>query len=252
MSDQPGFEVVPVDGAPPIDRVIAGFAGADLSALTAVDYLLDTYDTVPIANIRTKGLPDVAVVRDGIPHHPMRVYGLPELDVTILSSEVFVPVSLADRFTDALASWLDVADVSSFTLVHGAEFPHQETEHVPFLAATDAFRDTIGSMDVDRLPRGMLDGIAGEVLLRGQDGDLPPMAVVVTPAHLPGPDVEAALSLLDGISSLHGLSIDDTELHERSDRLREYYQGVADRMQAIREADGTATTRDFPEDRMYM
>lgn len=98
----------------------------------------------------------------------------------------------------------------------------------------------------------MLDGIAGEALLRGLDDTFPPSGVIVTPAHLPGPDFSGALALLSGLATVHGLAIDDAALRERSEQLREYYEGLVDRMQTLQESDATAANRDFPEDRMYM
>jgi uncharacterized protein len=59
------------------------------------------------------------------------------------------------------------------------------------------------------------------------------MGVLITPPHPPGPD------------------LDPTELRERSDRLREHYRELAERVAAVRESDGSMGG-DYPEGRMYM
>lgn len=252
MNDMPGFEVVPVEGEATHETVIAGIGGPDLAGLTAVDYLLGEYESTRIASIRTRGLPDVAAVTDGIPRHPVRLHRIDPLELSVLVSEVFIPVSLADRFADAIAAWLGQTEIASVTLLYGAQFPHGEAQHVPFLAAPERYRTRVGEVPLEPLSSGLLDGIAGELLLRGMEDGFPDSGVIVTPAHLPGPDVEAALRLLDGLARLHDVAIDTTDLETRWEQLRDYYEGIAERMQAIQEADGTATTRDFPEDRMYM
>lgn len=129
MNETPGFEVVPTNGVSPREHVVAGFASPDLAALTAVDYLIDTHEATRVAAIRTRGLPDVATITDGQPRHPIRGYTIDALDVTVLVAEVFVPVSLADQFATALGEWLESGDVSSFTLLHGGQFPHSEEQH---------------------------------------------------------------------------------------------------------------------------
>lgn len=252
MDETPGFEVVPIDGGRPHETLVAGIASRDLAGLTAVDYLVDTYESTPVAAARTRGLPDIATITDGLPRHPVRIHRVEELDVSILVSEVFVPVALADRFADALADWMEASGITSVTLLHGGQFPHAEAEHVPFLVATDGYRERFGAAPLEPLPAGMLDGLAGELLVRGLEGAFPPGGVIVTPAHVPGPDVSAALTLLEGLAQAHGLAIDDSELRERSEQFRQYYEGIAERMRALQEAEGSATTRDFPEDRMYM
>lgn len=252
MVETPGFEVAPLEGVRPHETLVAGLASRDLAGLTAVDYLVDTYESTPIAAVRTKGLPDIATVTDGLPRHPIRIHRVDELDVSVLVGEVFIPVALADGFANALGDWLEASGITSVTLLYGGQFPHEETQHVPFLVATDGYRERFGSAPLDPLPAGMLDGLAGELLLRGLDDDFPPGGVIVTPAHLPGPDVSAALTLLDGLAQAQGLTIDDSELRERSEQFREYYEGIAERMRTLQEAQGSATTRDFPEDRMYM
>ena len=252
MASSPNYVISEMSDALPTAHVIAGFAAPDLAALTAIDYLVDTYAATPLAAVRTRGLPDVAIVQDGEAHHPIRLYTLPSLDLTVLTAEVFVPVSLADRFANTFGTWLSGSDIASVTILRGGQFPHREEEHRPYLVASDRFIEAINGAQLEPLRAGMLDGVAGEVLLRSNEHDYPPAGVVVTPAHVPGPDIDAALCLLDGIATMFDLSIDDTALRDRAERLRTYYEGVADRLESIRAGDGSLTQRDFPEDRMYM
>ncbi|GAB3672812.1 hypothetical protein GCM10028856_26640 [Halopiger thermotolerans] len=74
----------------------------------------------------------------------------------------------------------------------------------------------------------------------------------MTPAHPPGPDFDAALTLLEGIESLYPVEIDEGELRRRSEEMHRYYEELADRMTALRQRDQPVRGRDFPEDRMYM
>ncbi len=251
MNHLPSFRVeTRVDGNP-YDTVIAAFPTRDMAGITTVDYTINTTAVEKIAHIRGEGTNDIATIRDGEPHHPIRVYNAPGLELTFLYSEVFLPMAFADRLAAAIEDWCRDAGVELLTIVHGATFPHSEEDHVPFFAASDGYRDrALSGVDgITGLPVGVLDGLPGELLLRGTDAAGIDTGVLVTPAHLPGPDIDAALTLLEAVQAVHDVTIDDTALRERGEELREYYRGLVDRSRAT---EISPMVRDFPEDRMFM
>jgi phosphoribosylamine--glycine ligase len=167
--------------------------------------------------------------------------------------EVFVPVSAAEPFADALLSFADGHGVEEVTVVYGVPFPHGPEEHAVYAVATEDYRErTLAGTDIAPLRGGFFDGLVGELLARGLGADAPSVGVLVTPAHPPGPDLEAALLVLDALESIYGVGIDEAELRARVEETRRQYLELADRMGSLGERDLPLSARDYPEDRMFM
>lgn len=250
MARDPSFEVHTPDGEPS-DRLLVALAAPGVAGLTVVDYLVERVEPTRIGHVATRGLPDLTPFSDGRPRHPVRIHAAGDPAVTILESEVFLPVGVADPFADALEAWVGEAGIEEVTVLHGATFPHSEEQHVVFHVGTDAYRERhFGDEDgVQPLAGGFFDGVVAELLTRSLDGRVPPTGVLVTPAHVPGPDLTAALQLLEGLEAVFDVDVDETELRQRSAELRQYYGELARRMESLREGEGNP---DYPDDRMYM
>jgi uncharacterized protein len=244
MSQAPRFAVQTTDDTPG-SRLVVGLATPGLAGLTAVDHLART-DAREVGHVAAAGLPTATPFTDGVPRRPSRLYALPDADLTVLVSEVVVPPTATAALADALTAFADEAGVEEVTVLHGVPYPHGPSEHAVFHVATEAYRER--RLD-DRLPPlggGFLDGLPGDLLRRALD-DGPPTGVLVTPAHLPGPDFEAAIRLLDAVADLFGAATDADDLRERSAATRAEYEALADRMRAM----AASEQSDYGTDRMY-
>jgi uncharacterized protein len=248
---EPSFELRSEPEAEPGDTLLVGTANLGLAGLTALDYLVSHSHTERIGHVHTRKLPDITPFTEGEPRRPMRLYTAPDSRITVLLSEVFVPVGAGEPFADAVATWAGEHGIAEVGVLHGVPFPHGPDEHVVFHVSTPGFRERRLDDTVEPLSGGFFDGLVGELLVRGLDGAAPPTGVLVTPTHPPGPDFDGAFRFLDALERLYGLAVDETELRTRSEETRRYFQELADRMRAVEEAEG-AGRRDRPEDRMYM
>jgi uncharacterized protein len=168
----------------------------------------------------------------------------------VLFEELFVPPGAARGYVDAVVDWASEVGVGEVAVLHGVPYPHAPEEHDVFYVATEEYRDRrLAEGTVEPLKGGYLDGVPGEFVTHGLDGTGPDVGVYVTPSHPPGPDVEAALRLLDAIQRVHGFEVDETELRELGEQYREYYERLAERATAAQEEGGLSG---YPEDRMYM
>lgn len=227
-------------------------ANPGLAGLTALDYLVTHTLTDQVGHVATHRLPDITPFTEGEPRYPMRVYTASESDITLLISEIPVPVWAGEALADAVSSWVADHGIEEIGIVYGVPFPHGPEEHIVFHVGTPAFRERrIGDSDIRPLGGGFFDGFVGELLTRSLDGETPATGVLTTPTHPPGPDFESALLFLDAVESLYGLEVDETELRTRSEEMKRYFQELADRMQSIEQTEHL-TSRDHPEDRMYM
>ena len=74
----------------------------------------------------------------------------------------------------------------------------------------------------------------------------------MTPAHPPGPDVDAALLFLDALESVYGFDVDQSELEDLSQEIKTHYETLGERMAELEAAEQSQDDRDFYADRMYM
>lgn len=248
----PTFDLQTTKMTEPGDILIVGTANPGLAGLTAIDYLITHTHTEEIGHVATYDLPDITPFTRGEPRYPMRLFSSSESEISVLISELFVPVWASEAFVDAIVSWTTEHEVEELCVVHGVPFPHGPDEHVVFHVGTSEFRERrIGDSGILPLAGGFFDGTAGELMTRALDGTVPRTGALVTPTHPPGPDLDSALRFLEALETLYGVSVDGTELRDRAEEMRKYYQGLADRMQSLAQGDPLAS-HDYPEDRMYM
>ncbi|MDS0295412.1 proteasome assembly chaperone family protein [Halogeometricum luteum] len=253
MSTTVSFEFDVTDKTEMGSRLVVGTAFPGMVGLSAVDYLVAHSESAQVGQVTARGLTDVTPFTDGVPRYPMRLYDVPEFDMTVLTSELFLPVGVGEPFSDALVAFANERGIEEITVVYGVPFPHGPEEHAVFYVATEEYRaGHLAETDIPPLGGGFFDGFLGELMLRGLGAESPPVGALVTPAHPPGPDLDAAIRVLEAVEELYGVAIDEAELRQRAEELRRQYQELADRMQTLEDGDLSASGRDYPEDRMFM
>lgn len=242
---QPSFSVSAESS--PNDVLLAGFSSFGLAGLTAVDYLIDDLGLEPVGHIRTAGLPSITPFANGRPRHPIRLYSAPQLDVSVLVCEQFVPPVLGERLAKSILDWTERESMAELAVLAGVPFPHGPDAHQTFYIATDDYRTARLENDsapaVPAMEAGFLDGTNAAFLERGMESPLG-VGLFVTPVHAQAPDVEAAVRLVETIDDLYDLGVDSEPLATFAAEIRDHYEGLAERIEE-REPDK-------PYDRMYM
>lgn len=250
---EPRFDVATDPGDATGNTLVVGLSMPGMAGLSALDYLVRHQEYEHIGHVRTRNFPAIAPFEDGEPRHPIRLYADAESELTVLVCELFVPVTAAAPFSVGVLSWLRETDLSELVVLNGVVQPHGPEGHRVFTTATPKYRERrLQDVGVEPLAGGFLDGLPGEFVLRSLEGSAPPVGVYVTPCHPPGPDLDAALRLLDALESVHGVPLDRTALDESAAVQRQYYEKLADRLRTMTEDDRRVGTREYPEDRMFM
>lgn len=239
---QPEFHIT--HESEPSDVLLAGFSTYGLAGLTAVDYLVEHLDLRETGHIRAEGFPSITPFTDGRPRHPTRIFSRPDLDVSILVGELFVPASLGDAFASEILEWTMENDVSEIAVLSGVPVPHGPEGHRTFYIATDDYREArLANLEIPAMTSGFLDGTNAALLERGIESPLG-VAVYVTPVHSQIPDVEAAIRLVETVEQVYDLEIDSGPLKQFAEEVAQHYAELADHMEN--------QETDMPEDRMYM
>lgn len=253
MAPDTDFEMDVQSDIAPGQTLLVGLSTPGLAGLTAVDHLVKHLEADEIGHVQPEVLPAITPFEAGTPRHHTRLYNLRNEDLIVLVGELFVPVSAARSFADALCEWIRSQSMTEVAVLHGVPYPHESEEHDVFYVATEQYRrDRLAGTDVGPLPGGFLDGVAGELVARSMEEEAPPVGAYVTPTHPPGPDIDAAFKFLDTLETVYDVSVDRSELEALSEEIKRYYTELADRMAALEASTQSTRDRDFPEDRMYM
>jgi uncharacterized protein len=233
--------------------LVVGQSHLGMAGVTAVDYLVRHLDADEIGHVEPEELPAIAPFEEGVPRHHSRLYELNGTGLTVLVGEFFVPVEAARPYASALLDWIETQPIEEIVVLHGVPYPHGPEEHDVFHVATPDYRERrLPEGSFNPLKGGFLDGVVGELVTRSLAETAPATGVFITPTHPPGPDVDAALRLLDAIEQLYGFDVDETELRQLGEQMQQYYEQLADRMAAVAEREESVGSHDYPEDRMYM
>jgi uncharacterized protein len=243
-SDRPTPEFTVSHESSPAETLLAGFSEFGLAGLTAVDFLVDHLDLAETGHVSAEGLPSITPFVDGRPRHHTRLYSRDDLDVTVLVSELFVPVGVGRAFSDAILDWTGANGVEEVAVLAGVPVAHGPDAHRTFYVASDDYRERrLTDVDVQPMGNGFLDGTRAALMERALDSPLA-ACVYLTPVHRQVPDVEAAVRLVGTVEAVYGLGLDTEPLATFAAEVSQYYRDLADRLES-REPAG-------PDDRMYM
>lgn len=244
-SRRPAFDVRTDEST---ETLVAGFAEHGLAGLTAADYLRKQLDLEETGHVAVEELPAITPFEDGSPRHHTRLFSRPDLEMTIVVGELFVPPYAAEAFADAVLDYGADSGVEEVVVLSGVPIAHGPDDHRAFYVASDDYRAERleGDHGVTPMPGGFLDGVNGALMECGLSSPLR-TCVFTTPVHAQTPDVEASLRLLEALVSVYDLEISTGPLEEFAADLSKQYEELAARLEAQREE-----AMDAPEDRMYM
>ncbi|GAB3322049.1 proteasome assembly chaperone family protein [Haloplanus salinarum] len=239
----PSFHIS--DHTAPSTTVVAGFSAFGLAGITAADYLVEALDLEETGHVTTDSLPSITPFEDGRPRHHSRLFSRPDLDLTVLVNELFLPTSAADPFAEAMLDWTDEHDVTEVLVLSGIPYAHGPDAHETFYVASDDYREfRLDGTDIEPMGKGFLDGVNGALAYRGIESTLR-TGVFITPVHAQVPDVPAAIRLVEAAERVYDLGIDAEPLEAFARTVEQYYRDLATQVEA-------AADREVPEDRMYM
>lgn len=243
MGTSPRFEIT--HESAPGETLLAGFSNFGLAGLTAADYLVDQLDVSQTGHVVVDELPAITPFENGTPRHHTRFFGSEESELSILVGELFLPLSVAGIFGDAIVEWVTDHGIDEVTILSGVPVPHGPEEHRTFYVATQDYQDRrLAGTDIPPMGQGFLDGVNAELVGKGIESPLA-TGVLVTPVHAQAPDIEAAIRLVQTANDLYDLGVDTGPLQSFADEIRQHYEDLADRIETVEAAE-------LPEDRMYM
>lgn len=210
----------------PEPTVIAGFPGPGMAAVSAIQYLIDRMDLDETGHVHAEGLPAITPYKDGRPYHATRLFSGDSLPITILSSELPVPIQHSEPFGRVLLDWIETREVSEVALL--TAIPGLDgKDGLSFVASEDYFEARLADTDVAPLNSGFLTGVNASLIDRAMDTDLRVGVISTSTTPYRPLDPDAALRLVEGLRRIYDLEVDIERLRGFADSMRRHYEELA-------------------------
>jgi len=201
--------------------LIAGFPGVGLTGSIAANFIIDSLKMEKIGYFLSEKLPPAAVVQEGIPSHPVRVYLKDR--ITIVLSDFAIPVQLSSIISNTLLNWGDKG--KQFKLIITLEGimsePSQENKEIRVfgVGSTEPARELLRKSKIEFLDHGWITGASGLLLGEGNRLNLDVICLLAD-ANPMYPDARSAAKLVETIDALlPEIELDLKPLYEEAEKI---------------------------------
>jgi uncharacterized protein len=211
------FRSVNIRGA----YVIEGFSSVGLVGSITANYLVSLLGLEQFAVIDSPYLPSVSIVRNGVPHGPVRIYagnmgGKKGDKVVVIVSEFEPPQEIMKGLAQTIMNWVEEKRCAMVISPEGVaaqseegegEQPTQEAVKkedevmVYGVGSTDRARELLARYQIPTFENGVVVGLAGVLLNEGVNRNFDVVSIL-SEAHSDYPDARAAAAATEVIDKL--------------------------------------------------
>ena len=221
------YEQVDLNNAMLID----GFPTVGLVSTIVSSFIIDSLKLKRVGCILSRYFPAAAIIHDGIPSPPLRIYAGPKMcgpdnecdQVVVLASEVRVPDELQLPLAQKILDWAEEQGVKLILSLEGTPIMEDVDPEAQMdiygAGSTESAREYLSKYNLKPLEMGIITGIAGHMLY------LANVLCTLAPAHAQFPDARAAAKMIEVIDKmLPVIEIDTSPLLEEATRLEKQIQ----------------------------
>jgi uncharacterized protein len=241
---------VDVEGA----IVIDGFPSVGLVSSIVANYLIDTLKMEQIGIVESPAFPTVALVRNGIPQHPVRIYaGRPPADragrgadkIVAFVSEFHPAPAIIHPLATAILDWVQEQRCSLLVSPEGlvveadararsGKSPRLNDVKVYGIASTPKARELYIEPNTIPFTEGVITGIAGVLLNEGRRRGFDVLTFLAE-AQSDYPDARAAAKVIEAINRiLLRTPLDAVPLYAEAERIEQQLLAIQRRAERSR------------------
>jgi uncharacterized protein len=202
-----------------------------LVGVIAASHLITEYKMAETAYMDSELLPPVAVLHEGLPYAPIRVFGNGDLVITI--SEMAIPAENVQPLMRTLLDWGQTKSPKLTICLSGMPVQNRQDIDKPkvFGVASNAtLLKMLEDKGIEALHEGYLVGPQALILRYCAEKNLPAIALLAQ-SFFNYPDPEAAAAALSEFANVTGKKIDVTALLEKGEEIRLRARDVMKRTQ---------------------
>lgn len=201
--------------------LITGFPGVGLTSTIATNFIIDSLKMEKIGYMLSDKLPPAAVVQEGIPSHPVRLYS--KDNIIILLSDFAIPVQLSSIISNTLLNWENKG--KQFKLILTLEGimtePSQEEKEIRVfgVGSTEPARKMLKDSNIEFLDHGWITGASGLLLGEGNRLNIDVICLLAD-ANAMYPDARSAAKLVETVDTLlPEIELDLKPLYEEAEKI---------------------------------
>ena len=222
--------------------VIDGFPSVGLVSSIVANYLINALNLTQIGIMDSIYFPTVALVRDGQPMNPVRIYAGPKQDdrdqIVVFISEFQPPPNLIKAIASTVLDWAQDARCNLLVCPEGLIVDAQEEGErqveVYGIGSTEKAMDLIRRNNITAFEEGVITGVAGVLLNEGRKRDFD-VITLLSEAHPDYPDARAAARAIEVIDKLllH-TELDARPLYEEAERIEMQLKSIHHQTEAAK------------------
>lgn len=209
--------------------VIDGFPSVGLVSSIVANYLINALQLVQIGIMDSPYFPTVALVRDGKPMNPVRIYAGTKArednsdQLVVFISEFQPPPNLIKGIASTVLDWAQDQRCTQLLCPEGLivdkEAEEVRTVEVYGIGSTDRATEILKKHNVTIFEEGVITGVAGVLLNEGRKRDFD-VITLLSEAHPDYPDARAAARVIETIDKiLLRTELDAKPLYEEAERI---------------------------------
>lgn len=208
--------------------VVDGFPGTGLIGTIVANFLIDNLNLDQIGVADSTYFPTVAVVRDGIPYNPVRIYAGEQVcrdgkcgQLVVFVSEFSPPLQLVKPLVSVLMDWVQLKQCDRIICAEGFHVSDNGSEQPEIYAvgSTERARKWIKTDGVKPFLNGTVGGVTGVLLNEGKRRNFDVLGLLAE-VRDELPDAQAAARLTHIIDKLVlEVDLDPGTLHKKAEIL---------------------------------
>jgi len=216
--------------------LIDGFPSVGLVGTIVANFLINTLKLEQIGIIDSPRFPAISVVKDGVPHNPMRLYSGEQVcndgtcnQVVVCVSEFTPPTEITKDLVNTLMEWASKNGCTKIISAEGFNSgPKEEGKdnEIYGIASTEGSRTWIKDAKVKPFTYGTVGGITGALLNEGKIRNMNVLGLLAE-VNEDLPDARAAASVIKAIDELLlAIDLDPEPLLKEAQELEQEVQAV--------------------------
>jgi len=183
---------------------IVGFPSLGLVSSIAANFIVRTMDLKRIAGISSPDFPPYALLQNGFPMPPVRIYAGDRVcdddgedceHLIVITAEFMPKLEMHYPMAQLILNWCRENDVKTILTLEGLGVPDVDAVPIFGVGSTDAMREKVVSYEIDPLTEGMVRGLSGVLLYEAAANDMD-VITLLGPARADIPDARGAARLL--------------------------------------------------------
>jgi len=208
---------------------VVGFPSIGLASSIAANFLARTLELEIVGGIVSSGFPPYAVVQNGVPLPPVRMYagdrccddrtGVDCDGLIVVTSEFLPKVEQHHLISVSLLDWFTANGVKTVICLEGIPQFDTDDHRIFGVGSTVAARETMEKYSIRKLDDSLVRGTSGVMLYEGAMRNMDVMAILA-PARPDMPDPRGAAKLMEPLSRmLPELKIDTEPLYKEAEEI---------------------------------